>query len=228
MTAVLNARVAPSQRLLAVAGGLVAVSTRLFLFIAEDVADGGGMISRDEAVMRWFVDQRSDWMVSAARFVSTAGGFASLLVVGVVLGYGLWRRDWHLGVAFAPVIALLLALGAATAAKAIFGRPRPPIVFHEVQVGSPAFPSGHATDAAAFFLATAFVLAITVAHHRRTQVLLLGAAMFLAALVGISRLVLAVHWLSDVVAGWALGSAIAIATVVVAWFATTRVPRESR
>jgi undecaprenyl-diphosphatase len=222
MTAVLNAEVAPSKRLIAIAGSLFSAAMLMFLFIAEDVADGGGLISHDQAVMRWFVDHRSDWMISAARFVSTAGGFASLLVIGVVLGIVLRRRAWHLAIALSPVIALLLASGAATAAKAIFGRPRPPIAFHEVHVSSPAFPSGHATDAAAFFLAAAFVVAITVVHRRRTQLVLVGVGVFLAALVGVSRLILAVHWLSDVVAGWALGTAIAIATVVVAWFATTR------
>jgi len=43
---------------------------------------------------------------------------------------------------------------------------------------------------------------------------LVGTAIVLATLVGLSRLVLAVYWLSDVVAGWALGTAIAIITVV--------------
>jgi membrane-associated phospholipid phosphatase len=80
-----------------------------------------------------------------------------------------------------------------------------------------AFPSGHATDAAAFCLAAALTLANTIARQRTTQALLVVAGVLLAGVVGISRLVLGVHWLSDVVAGWALGSAIAVAVTVGLW-----------
>jgi undecaprenyl-diphosphatase len=207
----------PSRRIVLVAAAFVVASMALFLLIAEDVLEGGGLVAHDEAVLNWFVDHRTAAWVNAARFVSTAGGFASLLVVGIAFGLLLLRREWHL--AIAPVLCLLLAVLASTVTKAIFGRPRPPIVFHETHVASPAFPSGHATDAAAFFLAGAFVLALTVAHSRRIQLLYIGIGIVLAGLVGLSRLVLAVHWLSDVVAGWALGTAIAITVVIACWYA---------
>jgi undecaprenyl-diphosphatase len=200
------------------AAGFVAACMALFMLIADDVLDGGGLISHDEAVLTWFVDHRTDWMINLARVVSAVGGFVSLLCVGIALGLWLWWRGWHLAIAIAPVVSLLLAGLASVVAKAVFGRVRPPISVHETHVTSPAFPSGHATDAAGFFLAAAFVLAVTVAHHRRTQLVFIGVAAFFAGLVGLSRLVLAVHWLSDVVAGWGLGTAIAISVVVVLWY----------
>jgi undecaprenyl-diphosphatase len=225
---VLSAETAPSRRTLLVAAGAVAASVVLFVLIAEDLLDGGGLIAHDKAVLRWFVDHRTDAMISAAKWVSTLGGFVSLFCAGVLLGLWLWRRGWQLGLAVAPLASLLLAGLASALAKAVFGRARPPIVVHATHVTSPAFPSGHATDAAGFFLAAAFVLALTIAHHRRTQLVLIGTGMVLAALVGLSRLVLAVHWLSDVVAGWALGTAIAVTTAVTAWYATTRTPKPPR
>jgi undecaprenyl-diphosphatase len=218
----LNAGTEPSRRVLLTAAGFVVASTAVFMLIAEDVLDGGGLISHDEAVLTWFVDHRTDWMINVARVVSAVGGFVSLLCVGVALGLWLWWRGWHSAIAIAPVVSLLLAGLGSAVAKAVVGRARPPISLHETHVTSPAFPSGHATDAAGFFLAAAFVLAITVAHHRRTQLVFAGIGILFAALVGLSRLVLAVHWLSDVVAGWALGTAIAITVVVVLWYATTR------
>ena len=194
----------------------------LFALIAEDLLEGGGLISHDETVLAWFVEHRTDALISAAKVVSALGRFASLAIFGALLGIWLWRRGWHVALAVAPVASLVIASLASTASKALFDRERPPVVLHATTVTVPAFPSGHATDAAAFFVAASLTLAITIAQHRSTRALLVATGLFLAALVGLSRLVLGVHWVSDVVAGWALGSAIAIAAVVTLWYLSAR------
>jgi undecaprenyl-diphosphatase len=214
----LSADVVPCRTTVAIAGVIVMVSALLFTFIAEDVLDGGGLVSHDEAVLAWFIDQRTDRMIGIARFVSAAGGFASLLVVALVTGLWLWRRGVHLLLAIAPLLSLLLASLASTVAKAAFDRERPPVTVHATTVTLAAFPSGHATDAAAFFLAGSLTLSLTVVHHRRSQIVLVAGGLVLAAAVGLSRLVLAVHWLSDVVAGWALGTAIGLTVGVMLWY----------
>ena len=195
----------------------------LFALIAEDLLDGGGLISHDEAVSAWFVEHRTDALISAAKVVSAIGSF--------VLAVDLRCAARHL------VVAARVARGTRGGPdrchscsraspppprKALFDRERPPVVLHATTVTLAAFPSGHATDAAAFFLAASLTLAITIARHRSTRALLVATGLFLAALVGLSRLVLGVHWLSDVVAGWALGSAVAIAVVVTLWYLSTR------
>ena len=218
----LNAEVAPSRRTLAVAAALVAANLALFVLIAEDLLEGGGLISHDESVLAWFVDHRTDRWIRAAKLVSTIGGFVSLTIIGLLIGIWLWRRGSHAMVAAAPLASLGLASLASTVAKSIFDRDRPPVTVHATTVSLAAFPSGHATDAAAFFLAAGLTLALTIAHHRWSQGLLVATGLLLAALVGLSRLVLGVHWLSDVVAGWALGSAFAVAVVVTLWHLTTR------
>ena len=228
MSPVLRADVAPSRRVLFVATAVVIASLALFVMIAEDLLDGGGLVAHDEAVLRWFVDHRTDWMISAARLVSAIGGLVSLLIASAVLALWLWRRGKPLAIAITPTVSLLLASVAWTAAKAAFGRVRPPISVQETRVVSPAFPSGHACDAAAFCLAAAFVIAITFADNGRRQLAFIGIGAFVAGLVGVSRLILGVHWLSDVVAGWALGTALATATVAISWYGTTRNPQPCR
>jgi membrane-associated phospholipid phosphatase len=218
----LSAQNVPSRPVLAIATLVVLANLALFTLIAEDVLDGGGLISHDEAVLTWLVDHRSERLISAARLVSTAGGFVSLSIIGVATAVVLWRRVVRVALALAPLLSLVLASAASTAAKALFNRDRPPVIVHATTVTLAAFPSGHATDASAFFLAASLTLSLTIAHHRRSQVLLVSAGLFLAALVGVSRLVLGVHWLSDVVAGWALGTAVAVSVVVTAWYASAR------
>jgi membrane-associated phospholipid phosphatase len=217
-----SAEVAPSRRALAVAAALVAANLTLFGLIAEDVLDGGGLISHDEAVLAWFVDHRTASSIRVAKLLGTIGAFVCLAIVSALIGLWLWRRGSHVLVAAAPLASLTLASLASTVAKSIFGRDRPPVAVHATAVTLASFPSGHATNAAAFGLAVGLTLALTIAHHRWSQGLLLAGGVVFAALVGISRLVLAVHWLSDVVAGWALGSAVALTTVVTVWYLTTR------
>jgi membrane-associated phospholipid phosphatase len=207
----------PSPTSLLAAGAVVAGCLGLFALIAEDVLDGGGLISHDEAVLSWFVDHRTDWLITAARWVSAIGGFAGLCVAGVAVGLVLWSRRVAPALAAAPLLALLLGGLAALAAKAAFGRERPPIALHETTVGVASFPSTHATDAAAFLIGLGLVLALTAVRQPRRKVAVVAAGAAGAGIVGLSRLVLAVHWLSDVVAGWALGTALATAIVVLAW-----------
>jgi undecaprenyl-diphosphatase len=124
--------------------------------------------------------------------------------------------------AAAPAVALVVGSLLSTLAKGWYGRDRPPVALHATTVSLDAFPSGHATDAAAFFGSAAFVVALSVVHGRIAKVGVLVAGAALAAVVGASRLVLAVHWLSDVVAGWALGTVVAVAVVTATWWAATR------
>src|SRR5207342_2445585 len=81
-----SAEAAPSRRALAVAAALVAANLTLFVLIAEDVLDGGGLISHDEAVLNWFVDHRTDRAIRLAKLVSTLGAYVSLAIVSVLIG----------------------------------------------------------------------------------------------------------------------------------------------
>jgi undecaprenyl-diphosphatase len=88
--------------------------------------------------------------------------------------------------------------------KEAFARARPDIVPHLDSIGNLAYPSGHASNAMAFFLLAAFVLATKRALMWRS------AAVGLALLIGASRVLLGVHWPSDVVGGWIWGAAFAL------------------
>ena len=92
--------------------------------------------------------------------------------------------------------------GADDIGKELLDRARPTLNPIAETLG-PSFPSGHTSTAAAFFAAAALVLGCR--RSRRTRAALAGGAVGVAVAVACSRVLLDVHWLTDVVAGLALG-----------------------
>lgn len=163
-----------------------------------------------------------DWLNVAAVDV-TALGSTTLLSILVVLVCGLFLslRRWR------EALLLLIASGGGliltNALKDLFQRDRPPLILHAVPAINASFPSGHATLTATVFL-TLGALVAHFAERRRVRVYALAAAVALSVTVGCSRVYLGVHWPTDVLAGWCLGSAWALVWwgAAIAWERTTR------
>lgn len=107
----------------------------------------------------------------------------------------------------AVLFALTVMTGwlANTGLKQLVGRDRPEIVPHLMEAGGESFPSGHSFNAAVVYIAMAIAFAAMSRRHS-VRYMLIGSAMVLSALVAGSRVILGVHFPSDVVAGW-LGGA---------------------
>ena len=91
-----------------------------------------------------------------------------------------------------------------TTVKELADRARPTLNPIATTLG-PSFPSGHSSWSAAVFAATA--LLATRARSQRARALIVGACTAAAASIAATRVLLGVHWLSDVIAGLAVGSA---------------------
>ena len=98
--------------------------------------------------------------------------------------------------------------------KAGFARVRPDVAFAQLVADGPSFPSGHSSMSAVVFL-TLGALVARMHRRRRERAYVMGFAIVLTLLVGISRAVMGVHWATDVVGGWALGVAWATACLLV-------------
>lgn len=145
----------------------------------------------------------------AMRDVTALGGVTVMTlatVVGVV-AFLLHRKRWHAGVLAGTVI---LADVTSETLKSLYGRPRPELVPHGSYVYSASFPSGHSTMSAATFLTLAMLIA-SLEPNRGTKRMVFALAVALVLGIGVSRVYLGVHWPSDVLAGWCLGSAFALA-----------------
>jgi undecaprenyl-diphosphatase len=86
--------------------------------------------------------------------------------------------------------------------KDLVGRLRPTLNPDAAALG-PSFPSGHSATAAAFYAATALIIGRSL--KRPARQLLIAAAVALAVAVAASRVLLDLHWLSDVIGGLSLG-----------------------
>jgi undecaprenyl-diphosphatase len=121
----------------------------------------------------------------------------------------LWFRGARLIVALAPGLALAVAGACAAIGKQWVGRARPPLRLHLITETEPSFPSGHATDSSAFFLTLALIVAVVILRRPLARVGTVLLAALLCAAIGVSRLILGVHWPTDVLGGWSLGATVA-------------------
>ena len=118
------------------------------------------------------------------------------------------------------LIAMSGIAGLATSetVKAAMGRQRPPgAELYEPDLDK-SFPSGHAMEGIYLYLATGLVLIHLGRATGRRWMQQVGVALVVVGpLIGLSRLVLGVHWPSDILAGWAFGSAALLASALILW-----------
>ena len=163
------------------------------------------LTSVDADVAEWVAASLPTALEWFARPPSWLGGWIGVTALGIVLGLLLARqRSWldlaFLVAAFAGsqiVVALL---------KEWFDRPRPDVGSAVDLPSSAAFPSAHATAGAASLGAAAVLVAERLPSRRARTWLWAGGALG-GALVGLSRIALNVHYVTDVLAGWCLGLA---------------------
>ena len=169
------------------------------------------------------------WLTVVARDVTALGGAPVLTLVTLgVCGFLALVRHWR---SLGLVVGSTLGGWALNSAlKSLFARPRPSVVPHLTEVLSQSFPSGHAMLSAIVYLTLGALLA-QLTEHRRLKFYVLGFAVFLTFIIGLTRVYLGVHYPTDVLGGWVAGLAWALFISLVAQAAKRRSPelrREAR
>jgi undecaprenyl-diphosphatase len=199
---------------------VIAFGLVLFIHLASEIAEGETM-AFDRAILLGLRVQGRPWEPIGPRWLLDAmtqitalgGGTVLTLMTGMVAAYLFAARR--------PATALFLIGAVAGGAilgwilKGAYERARPEIVTHLVTVSSASFPSGHALNSTVTYLTLGTLLAKTE-RRRAVRIYLISAAILLAVLIGFSRIYLGVHWPTDVVAGWCIGSIWALACSLIA------------
>jgi undecaprenyl-diphosphatase len=134
----------------------------------------------------------------------TALGDTTVLAIIIVLVTGYLAIMRRLRLAGLLVVQTAVGTSLASLLKPWFGRLRPDVVPHWVDVASASFPSGHAANSAVVYLSLA-ALAARATPSPPARAYLMSTAAMLACGIGLSRVYLGVHWPTDILAGWALG-----------------------
>lgn len=156
----------------------------------------------DNFVANWGYRHRSTGSTDALRAVTNLGNIRLVVVLALILVVvELIRRRsrWALLFFFAVLGGEEAAM---LAVKGLVGRVRPALTTEAATLG-PSFPSGHSATAAAFYAAAALVLGRTLPGRARH--LIIATAVAVTVAVAASRVLLDLHWLSDVIGGLALG-----------------------
>lgn len=144
------------------------------------------------------------WFEETAADLTALGGYPIIVVAIAVVTGALLILKRYAAVAFL-LGAIVSGSIVSSLLKLLFARPRPDIVDHMDQVFTSSFPSAHAMVSTVVWLTLAAITIRFVENHK-LRVYVLICAILIALIVGVSRVYLGVHWPSDVLAGWCVGT----------------------
>jgi undecaprenyl-diphosphatase len=207
---------------LVVAGLLLA-----FGLLADEVMEGSTSAFDRYVILAFRAGDASTpigppWVQEMARDITALGSFAVLgIMLFAVVGFLLLANKR--AAACLMLAAVLGGVALNSLLKAGFARPRPDFIAPAARVFTASFPSGHAAMSAITYLTLAALLARTTPSRRlRRYFVIIGITITL--LIGISRVYLGVHYPTDVLAGWCIGSAWAMGC----WAIMTRLQQRGR
>lgn len=182
---------------------LVLACVLVLALLASQVLLKGPFTRLDTDITLWIAAHRVPWLTEFTRVVSDLHQTSRLLTATALLAaWRAWRGDWASvrGLGVVPTGMLLNA-----GLKQVFQRTRPALDDPLVHIATYSFPSGHAVASTVFY-GMAAALALLHARSRALRWAAVAGAAAMVLLVCFTRVYLGAHYLSDVLAGVAVGT----------------------
>ena len=156
------------------------------------------------------------WVQEAARDLTSLGSIIVLAIITLsVSGYLFLARKY--AAAWLMIVAVFGGIVLNDLLKSAFARPRPDILYQAARVFTSSFPSGHAELSAITYLTAAALLAESQ-NSFKIGLYFIAVSALLTILIGVSRVYLGVHYPTDILGGWCIGAAWALACwVLMTW-----------
>lgn len=198
---------------------IIALGVMTFVEVADDMTEADGQMF-DLQILHWLQPVAGEprgpwWLHEAAADLTSLGGISVLTLFAIIAFSFLLIQRKRLS-ALLLVAGLIGGVCLSEGLKALFERERPPVAYQAVETINASFPSGHALLSTVFYL-TLGVMLTRAFPQKRFKAFVLGSAILIALLIGVTRVYLGAHWASDVIAGWCAGAAWAMALWLIAY-----------
>ena len=193
--------------------------------IVASMLTGSGLAVWDVPVHQAFLAVRTPTMDALVTGFTNLGQTVPMEIMAVLLLTALYLRYRRWSIWGLPILTAVGSVSITEGLKLVFTRPRPafpeavPPLEHSF-----SFPSGHTLNSTAIAGILAY-LTVWLARRVWVKVAAVIAAICWAVLMGLSRLYLGHHWLTDVTAGWVTGLAWLVIVVTIHQAATRRDPQ---
>jgi undecaprenyl-diphosphatase len=208
----------PIRRVVVVVIGLVAIVWLVLL----GVHSKSGLAMWDQSIWQFSVQHGSASAHSLAQRITSFGVLGVLLPASLFVGVILWWRVRSILFSLTPWVSVVICEQVVTYVKRITAITRPPLESQVLPIHNPSFPSGHTANTTALVVSALLTMWISQNWTRTSKWVATLCGLVIAVSMGATRVVLNVHWLSDVMAGWCTGAAIAFAVVGTASVIATR------
>lgn len=205
LRALVKSRLDPASEtglLLTASVAVVVASLSAVGTLAEMIRTNRGLANYDRFFSQWGADHATNVSTTGLKFISLLGGYPGVTIAAVGIAFLEYRR--HLSQSVVPFLIIVVGgqFAVTNAIKFIVDRTRPNIGQLTGYSGS-SFPSGHAAAAAASY--AVFVLLVGRGRSVPVKAILGGMGVGLAVAVAATRVLLGVHWFTDVLAGLFVG-----------------------